>query len=126
MSILGNNITDTDSNFGDVSSLDISNDDLLSETYSFTNANLSLEDHHAPSLDTYSQTSPYTRHNLSLEDTQSFALHTSDIEAAKYYYLNKMMSSKTDEERKYYHTELLNLPSFLNLISSKENGNHLS
>ena len=120
MSILRINITDTDSNFGDVSLLDISNYDLLSETYSFTNANLSLEDHHAPSLDTHSHTSPYTRHNLSLEDTQPHALYTSDIDAAKYYYLNKMGSSKTAEERKYYHTELLNL------IFSKENRDHLS
>ena len=125
MSILRNNITDTDSNFGDVSSLDISNDDLLSETYSFTNPfighDLSLEDLEWEDMhDTHSHTSPYTRHNLSLEDTQPHALYTSDIDAAKYYYLNKMGSSKTDEERKYYHTELLNL------FFSKENRDHLS
>ena len=125
MSILRNNITDTDSNLGDVSSLDISNDDLLSETYSFTNPfighDLSLEDLEWEDMhDTHSHTSPYTRHNLSLEDTQPHALYTSDIDAAKYYYLNKMGSSKTDEERKYYHTELLNL------FFSKENRDHLS
>ena len=141
MSILRNNITDTDSYLGDVSSLDISNDDLLSETYSFTNSlighDLSLEDLEwedlQPNTDyTYISCIPNQRylelvcssdndeHNLSLEDTQPHALYTSDIDAAKYYYLNKMGSSKTDEERKYYHTELLNL------FFSKENRDHLS
>ena len=111
MSILRNNITDTDSYLGDVSSLDISNDDLLSETYSFTNPSighdLSLED--LEWEDMQPKTDYTYIHNLSLEDTQPHALYTSDIDAAKYYYLNKMCSSKTDEERKYYHTELLNL-----------------
>ena len=115
-----NHTTDTDSNFGDVSSLDISNDDLLSETYSFTNPfighDLSLEDLEwedlQPNTDyTYISCIPNQRYLelvCSSDNDETF-----NTESAKQYCRSKIISKETNEsDRTYYQRKLITLGYF--------------